>query len=380
MRSGYHYRVVQGSGILGASETAVTAQASRDSIRVRGEKIPVLVLLGFALAGLIGSIVTAWLLLPNLSEGLSLGVSQIEDASRATHKPPAVAEVEPDGTPVAPDLADDKGARPKEEKKRPEASTDAGLAIKQMPAELSASDASAPDFGVSGTAAIGVASSGDPASQLPAAQQTSEEQTLIHRADSGLTLEERETPPADEKIATPDSGDSAEATRFQVDPAKSDVQSAGGDAQRDPGSERRVDKLASSEQTVEKVASECAPLFPIKFKFGSVTPQVTDMEQKMERLAAWLKANPTANLGLDGHADASGPEEYNLLLSYRRAAAVASLLEDAGTSKAQLVVRAHGEGQSSLRSADAALERRVVLTIDAGEPCDEPSLEAGALR
>jgi outer membrane protein OmpA-like peptidoglycan-associated protein len=339
-----------------------------------------LVLLGFALAGLIGSIVTAWLLLPNLSEGLSLGVSQIEDASRATHKPPAVAQVESDGTPVAPDFADDKDASPNEEKKRPEVSTDAGLAIEQMPAELSASDASAPDIGVSGTGAIGVDSSGDPASQLPAAQQTSEEQTLIHRADSGLTSEEKETPPADEKIATPDSGDSATATHFQVDPVKSDVQSAGGDAQRDPRSEPRVDKLASSEQTVDKVASDCAPLFPIKFKFGSVTPQVTDMEQKIERLAVWLNANPAATLSLDGHADASGPEEYNLLLSYRRAAAVASLLEHAGTSRAQLVVRAHGEGQSSLRSADAALERRVALTIDAGEPCDEPSHKGEALR
>lgn len=382
MRCGYNYRVVQGPSILGASETSVPAQASRDSIRVRGEHAPVLVLLGIALAGLIGSIITAWLLLPNLFDGSSLvGLSRFENTSRATHEPPAAAQVESDETPVAPDLADDTNARPDEESKRPQVNTDAGLAIKQIPAGLSAYNASAPDIGVSGTGAVGVASSVDPPPQFPATQQTSGEQVLVHQADPGLTSEEAEgMPPAEEKNATPDLGDLATTTRFQVDPPKSVAQSAGGDAQRDAGSEQKVDKVASSEQTVDKVASDCAPLFPIKFKRGGVRPQVADMKQKMERLAAWLNANPTATLSLDGHSDASGPEEYNLLISFRRAAAVAALLEDAGTSKTQLVVHAHGEGQSSSRSADAALERRVALTIDAGEPCDEPSFKGGALR
>ena len=379
MRCGYHYRVVQGSDILGASETSVPAHASRDSIRVRGEKAPVLVLLGFAVVGLIGSIITAWLLLPNLLDGSSLGVSLFENTSRATHEPPTAAQVE-DETPVALDLADDTDARPDKDNKRPQDNADAGLAIEQIPAELSAPNASAPDIGVSGTGAVGVASSGDPAPQIPATQQTSGEQVLIHRADPGLTSEEEEVmPPAEEKNATPDLGDSATATRFQVDTTELGVQSAGGDAQRVGGSEQRVDKVASSEQAVDKAASDCAPLFSIKFKRGGVEPEVVDMKQKMERLAAWLNANPTATLSLDGHADASGPEEFNLLLSFRRAAAVAALLEEAGTSKTQLVVRAHGEGQSSSRWADAALERRVALTIDAGEPCDEPSLK-GALR
>ena len=285
------------------SETSVPAQVSRDSIRVRGEKVPVVVLIGFVLAGVIGSIITAWLVLPSVFDRSNLGGSRFEGTFRATHEPPAVAQVKTDETPVAPNLADDTDARPDEE-----------------------------------------------------------------------------TPSADEKNAKSDSGDSAMATGFQVDPSKSGVQSAGSDAQSDAGSEQEVDKVASGQQTVDKVAIDCAPLFPIKFGFGSVRPQVAGMKQKLERLAAWLNANPTATLSLDGHADASGPEEYNLLLSFRRAAAVASLLEDAGTSKTQLIVRAHGEGQSSLRSADAALERRVVLTIDAGEPCDEPSFKAGALR
>lgn len=375
MRCGYNYRVVQGSGILGASETSVPAHASRDSIRVRGENAPVLVLLGFALVGLVGSIITVWLLLPNLSDGSSLGVSLFENTSRATHKPPAAALVELDETPVAPDLAYDPDARPDEDTKRPQVNADAGLAIEQIPAGLSASDASAFDIGASATGAVGVASGGDPAPQFPATQQTSEEKVLVHRADLGLTLEEEEgTLPAEEKSVAPDLGDSVAAARIQVDPAKSVAQSAGGDAQRDAGSEQKVAKVASSELTVDKVVSDCAPLFPIKFKRGGVIPEVADMKQKIERLAAWLDANPTATLSLDGHADASGPQEFNLLLSFRRAAAVAALLEDAGASKTQLVVRAHGEGQSSSRSADAALERRVALTIDAGEPCAEPSL------
>jgi outer membrane protein OmpA-like peptidoglycan-associated protein len=340
-----------------------------------------LVLLGFALAGLVGSIITAWLLLPNLIDGSSLEVSLFEDTSRATLKPPAAAQVESDETPVAPGLADDTDARPDEENKRPQVNTDAALAIKQIPAGPSASNASTPDIGASDTGAVGVASSGDPAPQFPTRQQTTEEQVLVHQADLGLTTEEEEgPPPVEEKNETLDVGDSATATPFQVDPAQPGVQSAGGDAQRDAGPERTVDKVASLEQAVDKVASDCAPLFPIKFKRADVRPQVADLKQKTERLAAWLNANPTATLSLDGHADASGPEEYNLLISFRRATAVAALLEEAGASKKQLVVRAYGEGQSSSRSANAALERRVALTVDAGEPCDEPSLKGGALR
>jgi len=347
------------------------AQASSDSIRVRGENAPVLVLLGFALTGLVGSIITAWLLLPNLFDGSSQGVTLFEYISPATHKPPAAAQVESGETPVTQDLADNTDARPDVENKRLQVNTDAGPAIKQIPAGLSASNASAPNIGVSGTGAVSIASSGDSAPQFPATQQTSGDQVLVHQAEPGLTSEEAAgTPPAEEKNATPDLGDSATATRFQVDPAKSGIQSAGDDAQRGAG----------SEQTVDRVASDCAPLFSITFKRADDRPQVADMKQKMERLAAWLNANPTATLSLDGHADASGPEEFNLLLSFRRAAAVAALLEDAGTSRTQLVVRAYGEGQSSLRSADAVLERRVALTIDAGEPCDEPSLNGGALR
>ena len=380
MRCGYHYRVVKGSGSLGASETSVPAQASRDSIRVRGEKVPVVVLLGFVLAVVIGSIITAWLILPSVSDQSNMGWARFEDTSRITHEPPVVAQVETDETPVAPRLADDTDARRAEENRRLQVNTDAGLAIKQIPAGRSASDAPAPDIGVSATGAVGVVSRGDPVPQSSVMQQKSGEQISVHRGDTGMTTEKEETPSAEEKNATPDSGDSAIATGLQVDPSKSGVQSAGGDARPDADEEQEVDKVASGQQAVDKVAIDCAPIFPIKFEFGSVRPQVADMKQKLARLAAWLKANPTAILSLDGHADASGPEEYNLLLSFRRAAAVASLLEDAGTSKTQLVVRAHGEGQSSLRSADAALERRVALTVDTGEPCDEPLLKGGAHR
>jgi outer membrane protein OmpA-like peptidoglycan-associated protein len=306
--------------------------------------------------------------LPDSSGGLGSALPRIETATSTTGVSTGVAEVGSGEALGVPDLSDDRDAAPGEENDRPPVETIAGPAVEQFLAGLGSFDTPALDSGASGLEVVIQPVIDDLATPLQATRQPFGGRIALRQSAPGLTPETDEgSPLAQEKNAAPDRGESPPGTSVEAEPATAGVQSAGSRTHGD----------AALEQRVDEVTSDCAPLFPVRFKHGSVQPQVLDMNQKIEALAAWLTAHPTARLYLDGHADTSGPEDYNLVLSFRRADAVAELLKGAGTPKTQLVVRAYGEGQSLSPATDSALERRVDLTIDAGVPCEELSLKGG---
>jgi outer membrane protein OmpA-like peptidoglycan-associated protein len=118
-------------------------------------------------------------------------------------------------------------------------------------------------------------------------------------------------------------------------------------------------------------------LFSLRFNHGSAVPRDRGIEEKAARMAQWLKSHPQAILYIDGHADATGPEEINLVISYRRAAATASLIEKAGARRSQLVPRAYGEGPSAAQTTRSQPQRRVTLTTDAERACGKPGFSDG---
>jgi outer membrane protein OmpA-like peptidoglycan-associated protein len=324
-----------------------------------------------ALAGLIGSTITAGLLLPNVRDAVQEELPRTETTSSSTQLSSPVGGAGSDRIRESQDLADDPVEGPSEEKNRTQAKAGSGLGIEQFSAKPTISTTAAPDTGASGLGALHESAVGDPAAQPPAVHAPSGERGSNRPAVRGPTRQTDEGGSLPERgNETPDQGGSAPAYSFQTDRTKSSLQPAGADTQQE----------ARLKQAVDAIARDCAPLFPIRFQHGSSEPRVADMKQKIERLAAWLNDHSDVILYLDGYADVSGPEEYNLVLSFRRASAIATLLEDSGTAKSQLVVRAYGEGQSSAHSTEAAFERRVDLTIDAGTPCNEPSLKSGDLR
>jgi outer membrane protein OmpA-like peptidoglycan-associated protein len=75
---------------------------------------------------------------------------------------------------------------------------------------------------------------------------------------------------------------------------------------------------------------------------------------------------------IEGYADSLGTEEFNLLLSYRRAKAVAALLMKAGVPSRQLLPRAYGE-QMPLEGPgrESDTNRRVLFRADGLEECQE---------
>ncbi len=116
----------------------------------------------------------------------------------------------------------------------------------------------------------------------------------------------------------------------------------------------------------------CPPPVHIPFPLGSATPITKDVQMEIETLQAFLNRHSQASLSIEGHADAMGAEDYNLLLSYRRAKAAVAMLGRAGLPEARMAVRAAGNGAPIAGvPGDSARNRRVVLQVVGIEACQQ---------
>ncbi|HSH68965.1 MAG TPA: OmpA family protein [Deferrisomatales bacterium] len=105
----------------------------------------------------------------------------------------------------------------------------------------------------------------------------------------------------------------------------------------------------------------------INFDFdkAEVKPQYLP---QIEKVAAFLKAHPTFSAVIEGHTDSSGPEEYNLKLSARRANSVAKILtEKYGIALDRVTAQSLGESKpiaSNATREGRAQNRRIYAYMD----------------
>jgi OOP family OmpA-OmpF porin len=103
----------------------------------------------------------------------------------------------------------------------------------------------------------------------------------------------------------------------------------------------------------------------INFDFDSSKIR-RDSEQKLARVIGILKANSDVRVRIEGHTDSTGPEKYNLGLSYRRAESVKSYLTANGIDANRLSVVGFGEAKplvSNKTRAGRAVNRRVEFKV-----------------
>ena len=80
----------------------------------------------------------------------------------------------------------------------------------------------------------------------------------------------------------------------------------------------------------------------------------------VDRIGELMRNEPQVKLQVEGHTDALGSDEYNLLLSMRRAASVANhLVQRHGIDPVRLVVLGKGENEPLAENAFDAGNRRV---------------------
>lgn len=78
----------------------------------------------------------------------------------------------------------------------------------------------------------------------------------------------------------------------------------------------------------------------------------------LDRFATNLRNSAPRPILIVGHADRSGPADYNMELSERRADAVVDALSDRGIDKGRTTVRAEGETEPLVPTADGVRERQ----------------------
>jgi outer membrane protein OmpA-like peptidoglycan-associated protein len=87
---------------------------------------------------------------------------------------------------------------------------------------------------------------------------------------------------------------------------------------------------------------------------------------KVADIAAYMKQNPTARVGIDGHTDPRGTDSYNQGLSERRVNAVRDVLVSAGVATGRIHTGAFGEERPKCHEATEACwqsDRRVEVLI-----------------
>ena len=93
-----------------------------------------------------------------------------------------------------------------------------------------------------------------------------------------------------------------------------------------------------------------------------------DARKTLEKQAAWLKANPSVRVTVEGHCDERGTREYNLALGERRANSAKDYLVSLGVNPGRLKTISYGkERPVAMGSNEAAwTQNRRSVTVVSG--------------
>ena len=103
----------------------------------------------------------------------------------------------------------------------------------------------------------------------------------------------------------------------------------------------------------------------VNFDFDSARIR-GDSAQKLDRVVRILQDNPDVQVRVEGHTDSTGPEKYNMDLSFRRSESVKNYLVSKGIDGNRLSVVGYGETNplvSNKTSAGRAVNRRVEFKV-----------------
>ncbi|MBN9160405.1 MAG: hypothetical protein BGO98_12940 [Myxococcales bacterium 68-20] len=174
-----------------------------------------------------------------------------------------------------------------------------------------------------------------------------------------VVLALRSTPPHDDAVGAPASMELDEVRAVAVAASSATEASAATEAS---------EPAARVVPSATEAATSCAP---IELAFApSSTALDAHAGTVVATLAEWLLAHPSADLVVEGHADARGRQDINLWMSHARASTVASELVKAGVTRTRIVVRGFGAYQPVAGASETdGRQRRVVISIRANEGC-----------
>lgn len=126
-------------------------------------------------------------------------------------------------------------------------------------------------------------------------------------------------------------------------------------------------QIGNPDVRIENTGSELIVTLPQDILFATDSATLSpSMRSDLRALATNLQQYPSSVVRIFGHTDSTGPSQYNLELSARRATSVARELYDGGVAPARVIPQGRGEEQpvaSNLTEAGKAQNRRVEIVI-----------------
>jgi peptidoglycan-associated lipoprotein len=135
---------------------------------------------------------------------------------------------------------------------------------------------------------------------------------------------------ASETAKKPETSATSPGSAGQSAPGKSSASSSQGQTGSSLDAHREGKELASG------------PLKEIRFEFDSYD-LTSEARSILQANAAWLKANPSVTIEIEGHCDERGTTEYNLALGGKRARAAFDYLVSLGIAAARIKTTSYGE-------------------------------------
>ncbi|WP_333606831.1 peptidoglycan-associated lipoprotein Pal [Arsukibacterium sp.] len=125
----------------------------------------------------------------------------------------------------------------------------------------------------------------------------------------------------------------------------------------------RVEQVVSPAEQMRQKLEALRQENTIYFDFDRATIR-PEFVEVLQAHGAFLRANPSVRVTIEGHTDERGTPEYNIALGERRAQSVVQYLQNLGVSAGQLSTVSYGEEKPVDRSrteAGFAKNRRAVL-------------------
>jgi outer membrane protein OmpA-like peptidoglycan-associated protein len=170
---------------------------------------------------------------------------------------------------------------------------------------------------------------------------------------------------------------SAKDAQAQAQAAQTQAQEARAQAQEaDAAKQRFQDELASL-QAKQTARGTVITLRDVLFATGRATLQ-PGAERTLDQLAAALKDAPDRPIQVEGFTDSVGSEEFNQVLSERRADAVREALLARGVDPSRIAVHGFGESYpvaSNDNSAGRQLNRRVEIVVANSDQAVPPRMQ-----
>lgn len=151
---------------------------------------------------------------------------------------------------------------------------------------------------------------------------------------------------------------------------------------------RKMDKQAEEikkdvpDAKVERVGEGIVIEFNSKILFGFDRSDLSgDATANLDKLIKILNKYPDTDIEIQGHTDDVGTDEYNLSLSEKRAASVATYLRNKNIASSRLSIKGFGEKYpkySNSNENDRAQNRRVEFLIAANEKMKEEARREAA--